>query len=108
VYGEVTVNGRNSTSDKWRSSHPCTAVMLDIAGLMNNDHCITDGLCCTMPVCQGRVMAIETLGRLKANALLSTETQREEKKAIGLDCWHKLKWGMKIGFSFSNQNPGGS
>jgi len=62
-----------------------------------------------MPVCQGRVMAIEKLGRSKANALLSAQTQREEKKkAIALDCWRKLKWGMKIGFSFSNQNPGGS
>jgi hypothetical protein len=54
-------------------------------------------------------MAIEKLGRSKANALLSAQTQREEKKkAIALDCWRKLKWGMKIGFSFSNHNPGGS
>jgi hypothetical protein len=45
---------------------------------------------------------------VKAGVHERRQTQREEKKAIALDCWRKLKWGMKIGFSFSNQNPGGS
>jgi len=99
--------GGTALRDKWRSSHPCASVMLDIRWFDEQQPSL-DGLCCTLPVSQGRVMAVvEKLVRSKANAVwVYQQTQKEEKKAIALDCWRKLKWGMEIGFSFSNQNPG--
>jgi len=60
-------------------------------GLMSNDHRITDGLCCTLPVGQGRLMAIvEKQGCSKDNAVWvhqCWQTQKEEKKTVALDCW---------------------
>lgn len=60
---------------------------LTSAGLMSNYHRIADGLCCTLSLDQGRVMAIvEKLGLSKANAVWvhqRWQTQKEEKNRNG-------------------------
>jgi hypothetical protein len=38
----------------------------------------------------------------------NTDTEKEARKANAIDSYCKLKWGLKIGFSISNQNPGGN
>ena len=108
MYGEATVDDgrtrsrRNSTSDKW-SSHPCAAVMLDDICWFDEQRPLHNGLCCTQPVGQGRLIAIiDKLGRSNASAVWVHErwqTQKEEK-AFALDSWRKWNGGWKLGSSF--------